>query len=183
MLDEDEVYRALRKANQARERCERELAEVRASLNQLVDILVGKGALNPGQARLIAKVGEKAAEAERPRVKLRVLDDKYQLAGADIDCASRLHLCHGRCCAFSFALTEQDLEEGVVRWELEDPYRIRHDADGFCTHLDRATLGCTVYDKRPGPCRQFDCRGDQRVWIDFEARIPAPMPEGLRPLR
>lgn len=183
MLDEDEVYRALRKAHQARERCERDLAEVRASMSQLIDILVGKGALTEGQARLIAKVGGKAGAAERPRVKLRVLDDKYQVAGSDIDCAALLHLCHGRCCAFSFALSAQDLEEGAVRWEIEDPYLIRHDRDGYCTHLDRASLGCTVYHQRPATCRQFDCRSDPRVWIDFEARIPAPMPEGLRPLR
>jgi hypothetical protein len=31
-----------------------------------------------------------------------------------------------------------------------------------------------VYAQRPGACRAYDCRHDPRVWIDFEARIPAP---------
>jgi hypothetical protein len=26
-------------------------------------------------------------------------------------------------------------------------------------------------------CRKYDCRHDQRIWIDFEARIPAPLPD------
>jgi Fe-S-cluster containining protein len=33
---------------------------------------------------------------------------------------------------------------------------------------------CTIYERRPGACRAYDCRRDARVWIDFEARIPAP---------
>jgi hypothetical protein len=28
----------------------------------------------------------------------------------------------------------------------------------------------------------YDCRQDKRVWIDFEARIPAPMPTPPGPL-
>jgi Fe-S-cluster containining protein len=33
---------------------------------------------------------------------------------------------------------------------------------------------CSIYEQRPGACRAYDCRRDRRVWIDFEARIPAP---------
>ena len=40
---------------------------------------------------------------------------------------------------------------------------------------------CTAYDYRPSTCRTYDCREDRRVWIDFEARIPAPLPESIRP--
>jgi hypothetical protein len=36
------------------------------------------------------------------------------------------------------------------------------------------TGACTVYAQRPGACRAYDCRHDPRVWIDFDARIPAP---------
>jgi hypothetical protein len=108
--------------------------------------------------------------------------DKYQRAGPDIDCASLLHLCHARCCSFTVDLTIQDVEERVVKWDIEQPYIMRRDsADGYCTHLDRKTLGCTVYQQRPATCRGFDCRYDKRVWLDWEKRIPAPLPDGVIP--
>ena len=182
-MDADEAYRALaaalRSANDARARSDAELAELRARYDQLLAILVAKGVLVPGHLRMLDKVGERARATERPNVRLRVLVDKYTMPDVDIDCAARLHLCHGRCCAMSFELTTQDLDEGVVRWEVEAPYVIRHEADGYCTHLDRGTLGCTIYPQRPATCRGFDCRSDRSVWIDFDKRIPAPMPDGL----
>lgn len=186
-MNADEAYRslaaALRRANDARARSDAELADLRARHQQLVDLLVAKGVLVPGHLRLLDKVGEHAQASERPKVRLRQLVDKYQVPDAGIDCAARLHLCHGRCCAFSFELTTQDLDEGVVRWEVEEPYVIRHDEDGYCTHIDRGTLGCTIYAERPATCRGFDCREDRRIWIDFDQRIPAPMPDGLIPPR
>ncbi len=107
-------------------------------------------------------------------MRLQQVVDKYRVAGADIDCAARLHLCHARCCSLSFELTQQDLDEGRVLWEISDPYMIRHERDGQCAHLDRGTLGCTIHAQRPATCRCYDCRGDPRIWIDFEAGIPAP---------
>jgi hypothetical protein len=41
--------------------------------------------------------------------------------------------------------------------------------------------GCTVYDDRPGTCREYDCREDKRVWIDYEKRIPAPLAPEMQP--
>src|SRR6476659_8886212 len=114
-MDADEAYRALaaalRCANDARARSDAELAELRARYDQLVEILVGKGVLVPGHLRLLDKVGERARAAEPPKVRLRQYVDKYQLSDGDIDCAARLHLCHARCCAKSFELTTQDLDE------------------------------------------------------------------------
>jgi Fe-S-cluster containining protein len=185
-MDTDELDRAvsaaLRRANEAQARSDAAAAEARARLEQLISMLEATGALNAGHLRLLEKAGERARAAERPKVRLRQYVDKYQVPAGDIDCEARLHLCHGRCCAFSFELTTQDLDEGVVRWELEEPYVIRHEADNFCTHLDRGTLGCNVYPQRPAACRGFDCRADRRVWLDFDARIPAPMPDGLAPV-
>lgn len=182
-MDADEVYRALaqalRRANEARERSNKELAEVRAGLAQLITVLSGQGVLNAGHQRLIEKMSGRAAAGGPPSVRLRQYVDKYAVPGGDIDCAARLHLCHARCCAFSFELTTQDLDEGGVLWEVEEPYVIRHEADGWCSHLDRGSRGCTIYLTRPAACRGFDCRNDRRVWIDFEARIAAPLPDGL----
>jgi hypothetical protein len=40
--------------------------------------------------------------------------------------------------------------------------------------MERGSCRCTVYDARPIPCRGFDCRGDRRIWLDFDGRVPNP---------
>lgn len=35
---------------------------------------------------------------------------------------------------------------------------LEHKQDGSCVYLDR-DIGCTIYEKRPAICREFDCRG------------------------
>ena len=64
--------------------------------------------------------------------------DKYSFeGGAGIDCENRLHLCQAACCKLPFALSKQDVEEGVVRWDFSAPYLIAHGPDGYCQHLDQ----------------------------------------------
>lgn len=95
--------------------------------------------------------------------------DKYNFnKGAEIDCSKRLYLCKAACCRLPFALSKQDIREGIVRWDLGQPYLIDQGQDGYCNHLDRCSAGCTIYENRPVPCRGFDCREDQRVWLDFD---------------
>jgi Fe-S-cluster containining protein len=107
--------------------------------------------------------------------------DKYNFdKEVEIDCASRVHLCKAACCRiFGFALSRQDIKEGVVRWDLGHPYMISKDGNGCCTHLDRATYRCTVREHRPIPCRAFDCRNDKRIWLDFENKVINPDIEKL----
>jgi Fe-S-cluster containining protein len=98
-------------------------------------------------------------------------EDKYAYQSeVEIDCASRIHLCRQACCRLRFALSVQDLEEGAVKWELGQPYMIRHDADGYCHHVDRQRARCAIYEQRPIVCRAYDCRQDKRIWADFENR-------------
>jgi len=158
-----------------------ELAEVRAVMDLLVELLVARGDLAAGDAKVIGKVRERARRAavERPKVRLGVLQDKYVVPNSGVDCPSLLHLCRARCCTYSVALTTQDLDEGHVRWELDQPYFLRHGRDGYCHHLGRSDGRCDTYEHRPATCREFDCRDDKRVWLDFEAKIPAPMPEEI----
>lgn len=63
---------------------------------------------------------------------------------AEVDCASRLHVCRALCCHLAFSIGKQDIAEGVVAWNSEWPYRIAREAEGKCVHLDRDTLRCTV---------------------------------------
>jgi Fe-S-cluster containining protein len=100
--------------------------------------------------------------------------DKYTFEHeACVDCQDRLHICKAVCCKFPFALSRQDVEEGVINWEFKRPYLIAHDADGYCVHLDRETFSCSVRENRPVPCRGFDCRNNEKwkVWVDYDAKI------------
>jgi len=101
--------------------------------------------------------------------------DKYSFGGGVvIDCESRIPVCRAACCRLGFALSRQDVEEGIVRWDFGRPYMIAQGEDGYCRHLDRGSHRCGVYGNRPVPCRGYDCRGDKRIWADFENRVPSP---------
>lgn len=170
---------AIQRLDEVRQQQAAEIEELRATLREVVDLLVQRGALTEGHKKHLARVGQRALAPQR-KVRLRLYVDKYDLPpGPDIDCAARYHLCGARCCRMTIELTPDDVEEGKLRWNLAEPYLLRKDGDGQCTHIDRATGGCTVYAVRPATCREYDCRNDKRVWIDFERRIPAEMPPGL----
>jgi Fe-S-cluster containining protein len=101
--------------------------------------------------------------------------DKYALTDLpEIDCESRYPICQAACCTLRFPLSRQDIDEAVIRWDPVLRYWLAQGEHGYCTHIDIATCRCTVYSQRPGPCRTYDCRDDERIWEDFEARIPNP---------
>jgi hypothetical protein len=154
--------------------------ESSAFLYALIELLVEKGVLEV-----------KDLDARKQQVAARLLDrfldkgmgvalqqdeqDKYTFtATVEIDCENRVHLCKAACCRMGFALSQQDVEEGVIKWDLGRPYLIAQDADGYCRHLDRQAMRCTVRAQRPLPCRGYDCRRDKRIWSDFDNRIVNP---------
>lgn len=185
-MDDESRYRELergfRNTAAALARAEQGVAALQAMVEALVDILIARGALSDGHARLLDKLRRRVHRTLGQTVRLRSGVDKYAVEGAEIDCESRLHLCHARCCSFTVELSEQDLNEGGIAWNWQEPYMLRREHDGFCTYVDRERAGCVLYARRPAACREFDCRTDRRVWRDFEAMEPAPMPEGLAPL-
>lgn len=106
------------------------------------------------------------------RVLLGHAEDKYQVREEAGDggppCAELLPLCKARCCSFEVALSTQDLDEGQLRWRYATPYLLERKDSGMCSYHDGA--GCTAYHARPATCRRYDCRGDARVWVDYERR-------------
>ncbi len=185
MTDDDvaPLYAQLRALAAQSERAERLARELAAALDALVAVFAMRGELEPGHLRQLERVRARVAAATTPAVTLDVTDDKYAVAGADIDCASRIELCHGRCCAYDIPLSEQDLREGKLAWRIHEPYYLPKGDDGYCAYQDRHDGGCQAYAHRPAQCRGYDCREDARIWIDFEARIPAPLWPGLVPIR
>lgn len=104
-------------------------------------------------------------------------EDKYSFEKESfVDCGSRLHACRAICCKLPFALSKQDVKEGVVSWEFARPYLIAHGDDGYCVHLDKNTFQCSVREHRPLPCRGFGCQDNERwhVWADYDKMILNP---------
>jgi hypothetical protein len=72
-----------------------------------------------------------------------------------INCADRTHLCHAACCKL---------------WEIPE---IGKPKDTKCENLT-CGLRCGIYEDRPPTCRQYDCRNDKRIWLDFENYVINP---------
>lgn len=172
-----EVERGLRFSHVMMSVTQDQSNEAVAYVQALADVLVAKGILTHEELEApIENARKEIAQIMMPRVRLMDMGDKYSdSTSVDIDCASLIHLCRGRCCSFKFFLSKQDLDEGVARWDYGNPYWIKQARDGYCVHSDVQTRACAIHAKRPHVCRQFDCRKDKRIWIDFERRIPSPM--------
>jgi len=186
MVDEErlELERGLRFAHVMLMVGQSQGNEALAGVMALADLLVSNGVIS--EEEFVAyrrRASEQVGQMAQPRVRLAKLGDKYnEPKTAEIDCAARIHLCQARCCSFNFYLTVQDLDEGVAKWDYGNPYWIKHEADGYCTHCDPQSRSCTIHPQRPHVCRLYDCRNDDRIWIDFEARIPAPVEPPRKPI-
>jgi Fe-S-cluster containining protein len=144
-------------------------ADLARRFEWLVDTLILRGQIPETFRRLVVRAG-----SDRSSVRLASFRDKYQVPSADIDCAARIPLCKARCCSMEVTLSAQDVLEGGIPFDLLQPYALPRDPDTKRCVCMTETGACTVYDKRPGACRAYDCRHDARVWIDFDARVPAP---------
>ncbi|RZN41684.1 MAG: YkgJ family cysteine cluster protein [Methanosarcinales archaeon] len=153
--------------------------EASSFLYALIELLIQRGIITEEELN-----EEKIAVAERLVGKFREIgmgaafqedeQDKHGFDCVQIDCESRMHLCKAACCKMNFALSRQDIEERIVRWDLGHPYMIAKDVDGYCVHLDKRTHTCRIWENRPVPCRAFDCRTDKRIWLDSEKMILNP---------
>lgn len=157
-----------------------ELHQACAAIHAIGDLLVERGLLDREEVEARKR---EAAEQLRQRYMAQGMatamqefgTSKYQFQHAvEVDCENRDHLCRAACCKLPLALSREDVREGVVQWELGQPYLIAHAADGYCVHMDRHTHGCTVYAQRPIPCRGYDCRDDRRIWLDFDNHVINP---------
>ena len=156
------------------------ILEASSFLYSLIELLTEKGAITIQELDDRKKIVGERLVAELKAKGLGVMlqdpeEDKYAFKGeVEIDCENRVHLCQASCCRLRFALSRQDVYEGLIKWDLGRPYLIAHDEDGYCTHFERGACRCTVREKRPVPCRGYDCRNDKRIWLDFESRIVNP---------
>lgn len=66
--------------------------------------------------------------------------------------------CNGctACCNYGVALTDDDDPSKYETRKVGDRIHTALQDDGTC--LYRAVNGCTIWERRPTICRQFDCR-------------------------
>jgi len=86
-------------------------------------------------------------------------------ARARVSCAT----CEACCCRLQVLLSEDDLG---VPFDMCERDRwgglvMKREPDGWCIALDRNTLRCSIYERRPRTCREFalggrDCLDERR---------------------
>lgn len=154
--------------------------QANASIQALVELLIERGILN--KEELTTRQGEISEKLRKMYVQQGMAvamqefeESKYDFThGANIDCENHIHLCKVACCRLPLALSKEDVQEGIVKWDLGNPYMIHQERDGYCTHMERDTCRCAIYKHRPIPCRGYDCRKDKRIWLDFEKKVANP---------
>lgn len=172
--DERDLSGALRFAHLCEVQGRVELARVRVEIDALTRTLVELGVLQEAElavARQRQLGVYDARTADDLHVRADPTEGKYEVEPVRIDCAAHLEACKAACCRWLFALSLEDVREGIIRWRYDAPYVIRHD-DGRCVHNDLAGA-CDAHAARPARCRRYDCRDDPRVWKDYARRIPS----------
>src|SRR5207302_6043523 len=142
-----EVERGLRFAHVMLSVNQEQGSEAVAYVQALADLLVAKGIIEQDELDApLEQARQEVAQVPMPRVRLAEMGDKYDDGESiEIDCASRIPLCHARCCTFKFFLTKQDLDEGAAKWDYGNPYWIKQAADGYCAHSEPTTRGCLIH--------------------------------------
>ncbi|MEP7182412.1 MAG: YkgJ family cysteine cluster protein [Betaproteobacteria bacterium] len=82
---------------------------------------------------------------------------------AEVSCAT----CEACCCRLEVLLMGDD--DVPPELSVEDRWGgwvMRRLDDGWCAALDRATMRCTIYERRPGVCRDYpvgdsECLGER----------------------
>ncbi|MEE7625343.1 YkgJ family cysteine cluster protein [Methylobacter sp. Wu8] len=145
-----------------------------AFLYGLIDYLTQKGIILPDELQaVVASVKEEIIEKKEFAslgVAVRVDGENDASAFVPVNCNERMPICKGMCCKLSFALSVEEIESGLLKWELGKPYHIRHQSNGYCCHINNEQH-CSVYGSRPSICRKYSCAKDTRIWTDFDNMI------------
>jgi Fe-S-cluster containining protein len=91
-------------------------------------------------------------------------DDGLEEAAEDntalIDCQAGRELgCATFCCRLHVRLNEAE------RARFEGAGTLEKNEDGLCTYIDKNTFRCTIWDQRPGVCREYTCNDDSLLQV------------------
>jgi len=94
----------------------------------------------------------------------------------DYDPAISCATCEACCCRLEVMLMGDD--DIPVDLTIEDRWGgwvMRRLDDGWCAALDRDSMKCTIYDYRPGVCRDYqagasECIGERSRFLTYQPR-------------
>ncbi|MGB5472996.1 MAG: YkgJ family cysteine cluster protein [Gammaproteobacteria bacterium] len=79
--------------------------------------------------------------------------DATTLPDTKVTCAN----CEACCCRLEVLLiTETGVPETYIETDRWGGRRMARLDDGWCSALDRNTMLCTIYERRPWVCREFE---------------------------
>lgn len=82
--------------------------------------------------------------------------DVMTVTDNDVTCAT----CKANCCRLEVMLiTDTGVPERYVEFDAWGGMSMARLDDGWCAALDRSTMLCSIYDKRPWICREFEMGG------------------------
>ena len=78
------------------------------------------------------------------------------VADGDVTCAT----CRASCCRLEVLLiSDTGVPERFVELDEWGGMTMARLEDGWCAALDRSTMLCSIYDRRPWICREFEMGG------------------------
>ncbi|MBL4583804.1 MAG: YkgJ family cysteine cluster protein [Pseudomonadales bacterium] len=84
-----------------------------------------------------------------------------------VSCSS----CEASCCRLEvFILSETGVPDQHIEIDQWGATTMARLDDGWCSALDRNTMRCSIYNKRPDICRELDMGGDECLSIRAEDR-------------
>jgi Fe-S-cluster containining protein len=74
--------------------------------------------------------------------------------------------CCEACCCRQEAMLFNDTEvpDKFIEINTQGVMSMARLEDGWCSALDRHTMSCTIYEKRPWICREFEMGGDECIF-------------------
>ena len=82
-----------------------------------------------------------------------MITEKISWPGDEVSCST----CKANCCRLEVMLiTETGVPEKYIATDKWGGMTMLRLDDGWCAALDRKTMLCTIYEKRPFICREFE---------------------------
>lgn len=85
--------------------------------------------------------------------------------------------CQACCCQLKvLVMADDDVPQWLLARDAHGMEVMRQHDDGWCAALDRESLRCTIYARRPRVCRDFatgggDCRDERARWRRVAASL------------
>lgn len=95
--------------------------------------------------------------------------------GDRVSCAA----CEACCCRLEVLLMgDDDVPQALTRVDAFGVTVMRRLDDGWCAALDRDTMRCTIYARRPVLCREYPEGGDDCLVERSKSRMARALPRG-----